>query len=373
MLSFEHKKSIFRSFKELQESPISNNRMDYVYPNSLQKGKMLATQLHPSGNGYVIGKYMDPETILKKGYKVDKQGWIKIKDFSQEELNEIILNAMISMSGKKTRNVSNMLDNKQNRIEVKIEQENVIPNSNFENLVRSCLYNWLGYGNINAPIWFMGIEEGGAEIWRNKTITLNQSLEFRSKFSNQMDFRYVWENIYNISLESFSGPNVWRYMVAFLLEWEGRSSSPIDIQNYIFKSKQLGREDSNHFLGELMPLPKISKGSMKPYKSIWTSSHQYYEEVGVKRFSIIRDTIERNQNVRIIVSYDKVLTEKFLNYFSTEIIDDWLYERERYMLYKIMITDNRIILLLSTPFFGNGRISYDGLRDSARRVLNVIE
>ncbi|MFJ7679672.1 hypothetical protein ACIQXQ_16670 [Peribacillus sp. NPDC097198] len=103
MLSFEHKKSIFHSFKELQEKLISNNRINFVYPNSLQKGKTLATQLHPSGNGYVVGKYMDPETIIKKGYEVDPRGWIKIKNFSLKELNEIISTAMISMSGTEAR------------------------------------------------------------------------------------------------------------------------------------------------------------------------------------------------------------------------------------------------------------------------------
>lgn len=59
MLSFEHKKSIFKSFQELKEKPISNDRLDYVYSASLQRGRTLATQLHRRGNGYVLGKYID--------------------------------------------------------------------------------------------------------------------------------------------------------------------------------------------------------------------------------------------------------------------------------------------------------------------------
>lgn len=58
MLSFEHKKTIFSSFNELIEKSISNNRVDYVYPGSLQRGQTLVTQLHPSGDEYVIGKYI---------------------------------------------------------------------------------------------------------------------------------------------------------------------------------------------------------------------------------------------------------------------------------------------------------------------------
>jgi len=30
-------------------------------------------------------------------------------------------------------------------------------------LVKSCLFNWLGYGKINSSIWFIGTEEGGEE------------------------------------------------------------------------------------------------------------------------------------------------------------------------------------------------------------------
>jgi len=64
----------------------------------------------------------------------------------------------------------------------------------FEDLVRSCLYNWLGYGNLNGKIWFIGTEEGGAEIWRQSTKTLEESLKLRSSYNIAMDFKTVWEN-----------------------------------------------------------------------------------------------------------------------------------------------------------------------------------
>ena len=154
--------------------------------------------------------------------------------------------------------------------------------ASYERLVRSSLYNWIGYGNVNASVWFLGVEEGGAEIWRHRTKTLEQSLEIRSKFHLQMDFRHVWEDLYNIPLSSWTGPNVWRYIAAFILEFEGRDATVENINDYIFYAKQLGRESSNHFLGEMMPLPKPSKKSIKPYESIWSSVNDYYDEVGPK-------------------------------------------------------------------------------------------
>lgn len=98
MLSFEDKKAIFQSFN-LVEKQISNGRVSYVYPESKQRGQVLATQLHPSGNGYVIGKYMLTETIKENEYIVDSRGWISIRDYSEDALVKVISQAKQSMSG----------------------------------------------------------------------------------------------------------------------------------------------------------------------------------------------------------------------------------------------------------------------------------
>lgn len=96
MISFEEKKAIFHLFK-LKEKKISNGKINFLYPESKQKGQVLAKQLQPSGNGYVIGKYMSKE--VSNEYKVDARGWISIKEFSDEELKKVISEAMSSMSG----------------------------------------------------------------------------------------------------------------------------------------------------------------------------------------------------------------------------------------------------------------------------------
>jgi hypothetical protein len=99
MVSFEEKKVIFKSFK-LKEKEISNGRVNFIYPESRQKGQVLARELQPSGNGYVIGKYMPNEVLKENGYKVDARGWISIKDLHKDELAKLITEAMKSMSGK---------------------------------------------------------------------------------------------------------------------------------------------------------------------------------------------------------------------------------------------------------------------------------
>lgn len=96
MLSFEEKKAIFHSFK-LEEKQMSNGKVSFHYPESKQRGQVLATQLHSTGNGYVVGKYMSEETIKKNGFTVDSRGWISIKEFSKKELENVITEAMKSM------------------------------------------------------------------------------------------------------------------------------------------------------------------------------------------------------------------------------------------------------------------------------------
>ncbi|UYZ21733.1 hypothetical protein [Mesobacillus jeotgali] len=102
-MKFEEKKEVFNSFQDLKERSISYSRINYEYPASVQRGKILARELHPSGNGYVLGKYMSADVVKSNGYSVDSRGWISISNFTREELINVINNAMMSMSGKATK------------------------------------------------------------------------------------------------------------------------------------------------------------------------------------------------------------------------------------------------------------------------------
>jgi hypothetical protein len=178
MLNFEQKKSIFRSFQELQEKPISHNRMNYIYPDSVQRGKVLATQLQPSGSGYVIGKYMDGETIREKGYVVDERGWINIREFSSGELQELIMKAMVSMSGKELQDPSPASQAEQGRDEtiITMEEQETPSRSAFGEGSGLYLSKWFGSGMINTPmVWF---EKSSAEISKMQTKSVQQSFEF---------------------------------------------------------------------------------------------------------------------------------------------------------------------------------------------------
>ena len=72
-------------------------------------------------------------------------------------------------------------------------------------IIEPCLYNHLGYGNLDDPVWFIGVEEGGVRVWRYETLILEENLHLRAQYDLAVDFRYVWEDLYRIPLESWRG------------------------------------------------------------------------------------------------------------------------------------------------------------------------
>lgn len=229
-------------------------------------------------------------------------------------------------------------------------------------IVEPCLYNFLGYGNLNGNTWFLGTEEGGAEIWRFNKLTVEESLALRRRFQLSMDFRHVWENLYGIPLEYFKGSTTWRYMAAFLLSLQGIAPEPDFVRQYVFEDKMLGRLDGDHFMCEFMPLPKPGKGSIEPYNSIWRTPLQYKQEVGPKRLHMIVEALQNNQAVKWIISYDRDATAQLLRGVRSEKAGEWtILEKQRYYLWRLNLNGAREIYLLQTPFFGQGQISYAGI------------
>lgn len=242
-------------------------------------------------------------------------------------------------------------------------------------LVEPCLYNWLGYGNPNGKYWFIGTEEGGAEIWRNQTLSLEESLRIRAGFDLTMDFKTVWEDLYHIPMTSFKGATVWLYIAAYLLAFDGVHPGENRDKILTLRHNGLGKLDGNHFLGELLPLPKERANQIAPYKQVWSSLKDYHNEVEKKRFQLITQTLLSNPEVQLIISYDRKLTQRWLTHFEKEIIaqQNWEFgKKQRYQLSQMQFGSKRQLNFLSTPFFGNGQISYEGVWQSVQRLKQII-
>lgn len=66
----------------------------------------------------------------------------------------------------------------------------------------------------------------------------------------------------------------------------------------MFVSKHLGHANADHFMAELLPLPRVSHDSMRGYETIWSSVKEYKNEVVPKRFELITRAISSNSSGR---------------------------------------------------------------------------
>ncbi|MFV8827884.1 hypothetical protein [Alkalihalobacterium sp. APHAB7] len=83
MLTFEEKLAIIESFDQLKRKDVSLGRVNFQYEESKSDKKNVVYHLHPNGNGFVyIGKV--------KGYSTDQKGMVNIRDFSSDQLKDII-------------------------------------------------------------------------------------------------------------------------------------------------------------------------------------------------------------------------------------------------------------------------------------------
>lgn len=237
----------------------------------------------------------------------------------------------------------------------------------YETIVRSCLYNWLGYGNLNAQTWFIGTEEGGEEFSKTGRLTIRQSLAKRAKFDLAMDFKAVWKDSYEyLDQHEFENllknhGNVWRYITAFYL-YQSKGISYFrerDIKKEVecFFGEKFGDLKGEFFFCEFLPLPFPSsrKGKLlEPYQEIWKSKLDYENEVMPARFAQIMQEITERNNIKYIVCFDKRFIQFLLALKHNTKPMYWQANNNtkgKYCLFSLKLKPNRSIRVIGTPFF----------------------
>lgn len=122
------------------------------------------------------------------------------------------------------------------------------------------LLNFLGYGHLTAPVWFLGIEEaGGGEKNLRRRLTLDV-VEDRAEAHAKLE-TVQYEKANKIV-------QTWRGMCCIMLELEGKEIKTESIRDY--QMNQLGRRSGNTFVGELLPIPK-PKANDWSYRKLFPS------------------------------------------------------------------------------------------------------
>ncbi|NHM31073.1 hypothetical protein [Neobacillus terrae] len=91
MLTFEEKLTIIESFTELNRKDVSLKRVNFQYEESNSDKKNIVYHLHPNGNGFVYAGNLE-------GYETDEKGMVNIRDFTAEELRNLLRKTIHSLS-----------------------------------------------------------------------------------------------------------------------------------------------------------------------------------------------------------------------------------------------------------------------------------
>lgn len=94
MLTFDEKLKIIEAFPELEKKTVSLGRVNFQLQNSISEKKNIVYHLHPNGNGFIYAGHLN-------GYATDAKGMVNIRDYSADELQKLIKEAIRKLSPEK--------------------------------------------------------------------------------------------------------------------------------------------------------------------------------------------------------------------------------------------------------------------------------
>lgn len=165
------------------------------------------------------------------------------------------------------------------------------------------LSHFVGYGNLDADYWFIGMEEGGGG---------KENLEARKQFSQVMDCAEAHE-ILGIT-KYHKGKNIiqrtWRGMCCIMLALEGKEINTESIREY--QANNLGRSKGNTLLCELMPIPKPRLDAWEYFSLFpqFSSREDYYRKIKPRRIKYLRSILAENKP-NFVIYYGKKYWDDF--------------------------------------------------------------
>jgi len=182
----------------------------------------------------------------------------------------------------------------------------------FKILIQERIKNFWGYGNLNSPYWFIGMEEGYNEdnevlLDRFAATAHKQTCDIYDDLKVDPGHVYWFENGAPIQ-------PTYRRLIEMMLYAENKTH-PDKEEIRQFQIKKLGRKQSNHALLELMPLPS---------KSI-AEKHWLYADSGIDGLSSRKDYLETYKSERIEALRNLIQEHKpkYVICYSLSYQEDW--------------------------------------------------
>jgi hypothetical protein len=161
---------------------------------------------------------------------------------------------------------------------------------------------FIGYGRVDAPVVFLGMEEGGP----SDEDAIVKNLINRSGWERVIDIPEKWEK----RLQS-----TWRPMCEILLRRQG-AINPTREQKIDYQNSLLGRQSGDSLITELMPLPKRSVATWPNiYEGRYGSRESYMASVRPKRIDMLK-TVLRAHPREAIVCFGKAAWNHYARIFD---------------------------------------------------------
>ena len=160
--------------------------------------------------------------------------------------------------------------------------------------------NFIGYGNIEAPLVFVGVEEGLA-----KPEALQQDLLWRSTFKRVMDAEEAHEGLADGPSLFSKKPRrqpTWRVMADVMLHFNGetfKSKAERSKARREYRPLALGRSIANSLFIELLPYPN-KKSTAWPYADRFPTKQDYIDALLPKRLALISEALAEYPREAII-------------------------------------------------------------------------
>lgn len=146
---------------------------------------------------------------------------------------------------------------------------------------------FIGYGRVDAPVVFLGMEEGGDND------KLLPDLIGRSR-SDQ-----IAEIAHQRTIQ-----RTWRVMCDLMLRRSG-IGDPTAAQRLAYQQEQLGKRNGETLVAELMPYPSRRASDWpKIYEQRFTTRPDYLSGLAPKRRDLLRNTLQSSPR-ELIVCYGK--------------------------------------------------------------------
>lgn len=244
--------------------------------------------------------------------------------------------------------------------------------------------DWLGYGHVDASLWFVGLEDRLSIARCTRVDDRRQYFDLCRGFDRFEDFVEVWENVFGRRVRDGEGGLSTRWWAsAFTLAYQGTDLTALStpdreqrIRDYTYGDPRIGRADGDTALTNVYPLPKPVPESINPYDHVWDDIEDYRADIHGDRLDLFVDAIRESDGLDCIVSHapSEDFTDPIVDRFDGNHDGTWpaLRDGDTFDAYWLH-GDADNVVLIDAPTFHEGHVTYETLQFVADRVRTARE